>query len=269
MCGLQGVRGLVMLHIMVPGYCPVKMVKHLFDKVRSTKVSYTKHVVRLIPFQYVSYPRVDDLQETLARLVTREYGAYATLYPHLYNPPPKREQPKSIADSTGDEGRATDADSAEPPTKFARPNPAVEVPVPTVENPPVEAAPSSHSCTTIPPSIIPAEPTRYSILFRARNCNVLSRQDVHGAVFKYMPGNNITRSDYKTPMDAIVVEAVKNILGVCYFPNYAAYCELNIRKFLQGLTGDEKDNNSGPRKPKKEVPVLSNEYETDSDMSDF
>jgi hypothetical protein len=68
------------------------------------------------------------------------------------------------------------------------------------------------------------------------------------------------------------VEAVKNVLGIAYFPDYMGYSELNIRKFLQAITGDVPTAGSvapsGSFCSSAAPSTAPGAYETDSDIDD-
>lgn len=76
----------------------------------------------------------------------------------------------------------------------------------------------------------------------------------------------------------MLFEAIKNVLGVSYFPNYCDYVDVNIRKFLISLTPEDSSTGTGGKpstsanasaSATSTVVGSSAVYETDSDMDDF
>jgi hypothetical protein len=216
-------------------YCPVQLVQRLFDKIRETKQAYTKHVVRLVPLQLTSFPRAAGMEEALARLVTRQFPAYAAHYPNLYHPDnfKKKLFPKPVS-TGGEEGGAdgsaavvADADAAvEPAAKSEEEeNGQVSAKRPRLNSSEAEvvavdgAVPKQEDSVDADGPAAPSHPapatpfahsgpcTIYGIFFKARNCNTLTKNEAHQVCYKLMPKDGVSRAHYKDPkVSAIYAE---------------------------------------------------------------
>ena len=226
----------MLVHVMNPKYCPVQLVQELFRKVRETKQAYTKHVVRLVPMQHIAFPRDGEMQEALARLVRRQFSEYAAHYPNIYDPSNfKKTLPKfgasgasKTASSSEGGGNAAvsvaDADapleddddessakrprlSSEDPTcvdakQSGGPKDGEEV----VQEAKVEQEKEEEAAAVAPLFAAPETPYQhsgqtsvYSIYFKARSCNSLTKKEAHQACTALMPKDGVSRYDYRAP----------------------------------------------------------------------
>ena len=56
-----GIRGVVVIKINNPAYCPVELVKLIFERVRKERSPCSRNVVRLFPLKYVCFPKEDEV----------------------------------------------------------------------------------------------------------------------------------------------------------------------------------------------------------------
>lgn len=332
----------MLVHVMTKKYCPVQLVRALFDRIRETKEAYTKHVVRLVPLQLISFPRAPDMEDCLAKMITRQFPAYAAHYPNIFHPDNfkksltvpkherKREREKEKEDaaaSTVDSPEPTDGDVADNDeekkdeganvvadvinAKRARSNPEneeegkgeterkcsesslTETTVVVTEEETTETevvaatsdadnvAPVASAETSMTPAVAvvahpaPNQPFQhsgptavYTIYFKARMCNTLSKKEVMDSCYRLMPKDGVTRSNYRDPRDAVIMEAVKNILGVSYFRDYVDYCDLNIRKFHDSLLLNmDSHNGNGNGNDSKSKILITNSTKTEEKSS--
>lgn len=73
------VKGLVLLKLTSKNHCPLRIVKHIMDLVRSEKRAFTRYAVRLIPLQVVFYPNDVELKEGMNELLSRNIPELAIL----------------------------------------------------------------------------------------------------------------------------------------------------------------------------------------------
>lgn len=70
-----GIRGVVVIKINNPAYCPVELVKLIFERVRKERSPCSRNVVRLFPLKYVCFPKEDELEASL-RLAVEDTFQY-------------------------------------------------------------------------------------------------------------------------------------------------------------------------------------------------
>ena len=88
------IKGVVLVKITRQGCCPIKIVRRIFEKVKSDKRAYSRHIVRIIPLRYCFYPDEWDLVENVRKCV-------CDVFPGLQLPPinfskPKEEREKRL-----------------------------------------------------------------------------------------------------------------------------------------------------------------------------
>ena len=186
-------KGLVLIQLNNPTLCPVQLVRGLFDRVRSERLAYTKHVVRIIPLQYIGFPNATDLAALMSAMINNVFANYVPTTAAIV-PSPEEAQPAGT-------------DPEEPVCKRQRTQGEEE----EEEGQPTSNSRSSNSTSSYTSSskapahqALPAGrvlPIQYSILFKSRNSSSLVKSEVHDCVFRLMPGpgSSIVKSNYKTP----------------------------------------------------------------------
>lgn len=167
-----------MIQIKVAEISPVQLIKCLFDKVRIEKVAFTRHVVRLIPLRYVCFPNTDELTRVMETIVKEEFPEFSR----------KAMKDSSEVETAGDGVPDTEVDGEQSRKRKK------------VDNEPIAASLISDSIPSVATSTSNIPKTiQYSILFKARNCTGISKNDVHNCIFSEMPGGSITKSNYLNP----------------------------------------------------------------------
>ena len=59
------IKGVVVIKINNTAYCPIELVKLIFERVRKERSPCSRHVVRLFPLKYVCYPNEDELDDSI------------------------------------------------------------------------------------------------------------------------------------------------------------------------------------------------------------
>lgn len=170
-----GVKGIALIKILRKECCPVTLIKHLFERVRREKAALCRYVVRVIPLQRVFYPELEDLQTHFTLIMREALGIAAPA-------------PETVA--------ATPAEEEE----CAAPAPAADVPEAVVPE-----AGSKRPLTEDPDTSKEVKKPRteehvkfgYCIHYKARNNNILKKDDVHRLLAGCLSGYGY--GDYKQP----------------------------------------------------------------------
>lgn len=158
------VKGIALVKLLKPSYCPITLVKDIFQKIQSDKQPASKFTVRVIPLKYVFFPKESEFEENIEQIFHVELGIPITKKITEETSPSVGEK-RSIADiSTTEEVENSTVE--ELVVKQARTDAEIETT-------PVE---EKHSSVTQPPvqRRIP-----YVIQFKARNHTVLTKTFVH------------------------------------------------------------------------------------------
>jgi hypothetical protein len=67
-----GIKGIVLIKINNHSYCPINLVKSIFDRVKKEKLPCSRHVVRVIPLQKVFFPNEEELNESISSILNKE-----------------------------------------------------------------------------------------------------------------------------------------------------------------------------------------------------
>eukprot|EP01040_Poterioochromonas_malhamensis_P009214 gene9214-10002_t len=217
-----GVKGITLIKLLKKEYCPIVLVKDIFQHIQQEKQAYSKYTIRVIPLKYVFFPNEVEFEESIEQILHQEVGI-----------PLKPKPPKPVKD--------TENNTEEPPvaegTVVGEKRSHDEISQSEIKDEQNEEDPSSKVqkvediIPVLPPAPLPTKKTRYVILFKARNHNVLKKSFAHDQINSLMVGYGIP--DYKHAESLIVVEALKNLCGVSYFTSkdYEEYEEFNLRKF--------------------------------------
>lgn len=178
-----GVKGIVIIKLLQRKHSAVVIVKEIFDRVRREKQAYTRHVVRLIPLEGVCYPREDELEEESKRILGKALSIEFPKIPRAHRPPEedaidddhankkqKLDDKQSEGEGDGDEGQ--------------------EIAVPaeaTVVLTDLERFGSSSGRSV-----------KYLIQFKARNNNVLKKDEVYTLINKMLRPHG-GRPDFLNP----------------------------------------------------------------------
>ena len=74
------VKGMAMVKIVPKDCCPVEIVRHVFQKVKTEKKAYSRHIVRMIPLKFCFFPDEWDLVDNVRK-------AIRTRFPGIQLPP--------------------------------------------------------------------------------------------------------------------------------------------------------------------------------------
>lgn len=176
-----GVKGITLVKILRKECCPVKLVKHIFDRVEQEKMALCRFVVRVVPFQMVFYPEEDELADNFGALMRRELSL-----PPLPTPKRKREEEPDNDGKVDD----TDAEASKKPKQAAESPEAASA----ISIEPPQAVSSSAESRASEPRIAQIP---YYIIYKARNNNVVSREMVHRTIQNGMSGYGY--GDFKMP----------------------------------------------------------------------
>lgn len=195
-----GTKGIVFAKITRRDVCPVKLVKSIFDQVKTEKVPCSRHLVRLVPLQLVHFGGEEDFVASAKILVEGHFGeAKDKTLPQiaLGKALPKRKaEDISGADECpeeeegGNKRKCVEEEEVPSSSSASGSKERVEGPVGDDTEEP-EGAPAPQVATAVPaaPAASSLPEIRYFILFKARNHNVLSKQLVIQKVRDILPPN--------------------------------------------------------------------------------
>jgi hypothetical protein len=146
------VKGIALVKLLKPEYCPVTLLRKVFDNIKSSKKGCCRYVVRLIPLKHVFFPKEDDFLDNMPKIFNKEFGITI-------------DEPKLVASSVTGEKRPREEDE-EDSTQEAQ-----VAKIPKVEELVSESAVVHKPLNT-------QEKFRYAVHFKARNHNVLTKQFV-------------------------------------------------------------------------------------------
>jgi hypothetical protein len=205
---------------MKSGICPVKLVQAIFQRVKSEKLPCSRHIVRIIPLQYVFYPDMEELTTNVHKLLTKEFGM---VFQETSNKINEVNQVTTTESVSIDEKESKDIDNdheTDKKQKVEGSNVPVEV-VESVDNQLTIVNTSDGSSTFVPTlnsntdiqrSITVINPRTYSVMFKARNHNVLTRTSTQLLISGLMPRQ--LRVDYRNPK---VISFVNVDIMYCQF----------------------------------------------------
>eukprot|EP00981_Chlorochromonas_danica_P006616 scaffold1439_cov179-Ochromonas_danica.AAC.4 len=211
------VKGIVLIKILRKECCPVRLVKHIFNKVKEEKQPLCRYVVRIIPLQKVCYPEVEEILPTFLELQRSALSLSTSVVVDDQQPQEKKEEsPEKIEGEDEEAAKKRRIDE------------------------------SGNSVSVLTPERIP-----YCIAFKARNHNVLKKDEVHrliqGAMAAYGYG------DFRNPKVMMLVEVLKSICGLAWIEGYGDLSDLNIRKHQQiHVHGENKSLQSDVQQPVEE-----------------
>jgi hypothetical protein len=183
-----GVKGITLVKLLKREYCPVKLVTDIFAHIEKEKQSFTRYAVRLIPLQYVFFPKEEEFVENINLILGHSEPLTASSSSSgesrvLPTPPASDEEIPNVGEKRSLEEEIADTDEREP--KLAK----------------VEESISSreHKSQIIMPDfpVLPTERFKYVVLFKARNHNVLTRTFVLNHMTRILQTRAIP--DYKQP----------------------------------------------------------------------
>jgi hypothetical protein len=181
-----GVKGITLVKLLKREYCPVKLVTNIFAHIEKEKQSYTRYAVRLIPLQYVFFPKEEEFIENINLILGHSDPSTSSSSSSvesrvLPTSPAGDEEVTNVGEKRPPEG----IDSEERDTKSAK-----------VEEPPSS---KEHRSQIIMPDfpVLPTERFKYVVLFKSRNHNVLTRTFVLNHVTRILQSRGIP--DYKQP----------------------------------------------------------------------
>jgi hypothetical protein len=161
----SGIKGIVVIKVVRRNICPVALVKATFDRIRKERLALTRYVVRLIPLQMVFFPSAEELTMNLTALLA--------------------SIPEQVGDkiSSAEEPREEDSSkllsitsSSQPLDELEQGKAFAEAIAAKLKKKRNANRPSSQSARLV-----------YSISYKARNHNVLTRHEVVKAVTTTMP----------------------------------------------------------------------------------
>ena len=220
-----GVKGIVCIKFLNAQYTSYNIIKYIFDKIKNTKESLSRYAIRVVPLEHVFFPNIEELNTHILKLFPGHIPVPVPPIPPVTPlssiPDTETEvanETDKITTTTHDDDNIEIKDESSVLGKREYSNtPSEESPISTVE--PVTkasriettssttSAPSSSSAshkvsetthsvdtsTTQPSSstIPAADPNyasySYTIVFKARNHNTLTRPDVIAALDPLVP----------------------------------------------------------------------------------
>lgn len=190
-----GVKGITLIKLLKKEYCPIVLVKDIFQHIQFEKQAYSKYTIRVIPLKYVFFPNEAEFEESIEQILHQEVGI-----------PLKPKPPKPVKDSqNATEGPAAVAAAEEAvvaeETVVGEKRSHGEISQSEIKDEQNEEDPSSKLqkvediIPILPPAPLPTKKTRYVILFKARNHNVLKKSFAHDQINSLMVNYGIP--DYK------------------------------------------------------------------------
>ena len=177
-------KGLVLINITSDKYDSVQLIKFLFNRIRTERVSYTKHVVRLIPFQYVSFPGIEELDRLCGVMVVKEFPSSSVAHVEVEAPTSACSSSESSSNSGSTDAVSADNSSTEAVGE-EQPSKRIKLTSETLG------------------SSVPTSPIQYAILFKNRSSSSVVKSDVYNSIFQAMP-RGITKSNYLQPEVSVV-----------------------------------------------------------------
>lgn len=68
-----GIKGIVLVRVNCKSLCPVRLLKSLFDRIRSSKLQVSRYLAKVIPLQICFFPTEVDLVSTLKLVIDKEF----------------------------------------------------------------------------------------------------------------------------------------------------------------------------------------------------
>jgi hypothetical protein len=187
------VKGIALVKLLKPEYCPVTLLRKVFDNIKSSKKGCCRYVVRLIPLKHVIFPKEDDFLDNMPKIFNTEFGINI-------------DEPKLVASSTTGEKRPREEDEEDS---------TQEAPVAKIPKVDEESVSDQTESAVVKRPLNTQEKFRYAVHFKARNHNVLTKQFVNDSVIEALKDYGIADFRYAKVIFCCCMYLMKYC---CFFP---------------------------------------------------
>lgn len=202
-----GIKGYVIARISCREACPVRLVKHMFDRVEKTRLPVARNLVRVFPLQHTFYPNEEELKLAVAACMLKEFN-YARDVPAALMEDADAGSSKRLADEAVPDGEEGEAKKLKLDSVAAVTD-SVAAP---------DAAPVAASAVATQPVVSGATPVQpkmevYNLTFNRRMNDVISKQQVLEKIWGAAPAH--LRYNYKIFKVIPNVNSVVSVVYVC------------------------------------------------------